>query len=57
MKITQQSKEFSPIAIVLETKEDAAIFWDIVSLVDQASKPHYAMARKISDWFSNEAKL
>lgn len=41
MKIHQENNGFSPIAIVLETKEDA----------------EYEMALEISDWLSNVAKL
>jgi hypothetical protein len=41
MKMHQENNGFSPIAIVLETKEDA----------------EYEMALEISDWLSNVAKL
>lgn len=57
----QQEGAFRPIALVLETKEDAAQFWDIInqyiSVGGAASEKTYQVAVRISDWFSKEAKL
>jgi hypothetical protein len=61
MKMMQQDGNFRPIALVLETEIDALRFWDIinqyVSVGGAASEEAYQMAIKISNWFSNEAKL
>ena len=61
MKMMQQEGAFKPIALVLESEEDALRFWDIinqyVSVGGPASEGAYQMAIRISNWFSNEAKL
>jgi hypothetical protein len=61
MKMMQQEGEFKPIALVLETENDALMFLDIinqyVSVGGAASEGAYQMAVRVSNWFSNEAKL
>jgi hypothetical protein len=61
MKMMQQEGAFNPIALVLESEEDALRFWAIVnqyiSVGGAASEGAYQMAVRISNWFSNEAKL
>ena len=55
----QENNGFSPIAIVLETKEDAVVFWDMINRVKRTTDKDakYKMALEISDWLSNVAKL
>lgn len=57
----QQEGAFKPIALVLESQEDALRFWDIINQYitegGSASEEAYQMAARISNWFSNEAKL
>lgn len=59
MKITQQGAEFVPITLVLETKEEASLLWDMMLKVTQETKDakQFAMACAISDWITNEAHL
>ncbi len=59
MKLHQENDGFSPIAVVLETKEDAVVFWDMINRVKRTTDrdAEYEMALEISDWLSNEAKL
>jgi len=59
MKLLQENEGFSPIAVVLETKEDAVVFWDMINRVKRTTDrdAEYEMALEISDWLSNEAKL
>lgn len=59
MKIHQENNGFSPIAIVLETREDAVVFWDMVNRVKRTTDrdAEYGMALEISDWLSNVEKL
>lgn len=56
MKLVQQ-ESFSPIAIILETREEAELFWKIMREVDTGCHEGWKMAEKISNMFSNEAKL
>ena len=58
MKIEQQ-KTFKPITITLETETDAQAFWEIVQQFpnDNENKDARNLATRISNWFSNEAKL
>jgi len=58
MKIHQENNGFSPIAIVLETKEDAVVFWDMINRVKRTTDKdaEYEMALEISDWLSNAAQ-
>lgn len=60
MKMMQQEGAFKPIAIVLDTEEDALRFLDIieqyVAVGGPASESAYQMAIRISNWFTNEAK-
>lgn len=59
MKLMQQNNGFSPVALVLETQRDLEVFWDMVLRIKKCSDKdeEYEMARKISDWISNEAHL
>jgi len=59
MKLMQHEGNFRPIAIVLETEEDAATFWDMVLRIEKCTdvEAEHDMAVKISNWFSNQAKL
>jgi hypothetical protein len=59
MKIEQQNNGFSPIAIVLETRRDVEIFWDMMIRIGRCSESdsERKMAGEISDWLSNEAHL
>jgi hypothetical protein len=59
MKITQQGAEFVPITITLETKEEAAMLWDMMLKISRETKkqPEFEMATAISDWITNEAHL
>lgn len=59
MRLQQQNNGFSPIAIVLETQRDLEVFLDMVLRVRQCSDKdeEYEMARTISYWISNEARL
>lgn len=59
MKMHQENNGFSPIAIVLETSKDAAIFWNMILRVKKTADKddEYEMALEISDWLSNVAKL
>ena len=59
MKLQQENDGFSPIALVLENREEARVFWDMVLGVKKCTEKDskYQMAIKISDWLSNEAHL
>ena len=59
MKLHQENDGFSPIALVLETRHDVEIFWDIILRVRKCTDKdaEYEMAVKISDWLSKEAHL
>ncbi len=59
MKMMQQEGSFRPIALVLETEEDALLLWDIMSqyIAAGACEGANQMATQISNWFNNEAKL
>lgn len=58
MKMLQENKEFSPIAIVLESREDVDAFWFmLICVAANPASPGFKLAKKMSDWFSNEAKL
>ncbi len=59
MKLNQQSSEFSPIALVLETREEAQTFWDLITRITHVTNrsAEFEMALRISDWLSNEAHL
>lgn len=56
MKLRQE-KTFSPIAIVFETAAEAEMFWKIMREVDCPDRDERKMAQRISNLFSNEAKL
>ena len=59
MQFVQENKEFQPIAIILETEEEAVAMWDVVVGFRGGVKTEAAddLSRKISNYFSNEAKL
>ena len=59
MEIQQQKPKFSPITITLESETDAQAFWEIVQQFpnDNENKHARNLATRISNWFSNEAKL
>lgn len=59
MKMMQQEGDFRPIALVLETPEEAAALWDLMLGVKRTTENEtvYQMAVKISDWISNRAHL
>lgn len=52
-----QEKVFAPIAIILETPAEAEMFWKIMREVDCPDRDEQKMAQRISNLFSNEAKL
>ena len=57
MKLTQQAvPKFEPIAIVLESLEEAELFWQMIR-GEYADPEEQIMANKISNYFSNEAHL
>ena len=57
MKLIQQAMpKFEPIAVVLETREEAELFWRMIR-GSYADADEQRLANKISDYFSNEAKL
>ena len=59
----QENDGFSPIAIVLETKHELEIFWDIMIRTQKSTyqndeyKMAGEMAGEISDYLSNKAHL
>lgn len=59
MKLHQEKGGFSPIALVLETRRDVEIFWDMMLRIKKCTDKdsEYEMSIKISDWLSNEAHL
>lgn len=59
MKLHQENEGFSPIAVVLETKEDAVVFWDMINRVKKTTEKdaEYEMAKTISIWIINEVKF
>ena len=59
MKMMQQDGEFSPIALVLETKQDALLFAEIVEQYRStgASAGAHDMSVDISNWLTLEARL
>jgi len=57
MRFTQQAEpKFEPIAIVLETREEAELFWRIIR-GSYSAADEQLLANEISNYFSNEAKL
>lgn len=61
MKMKQQSSAFSAIALIVETADEAEALWELARFTDATGEALSNRARKlavkISDWFSNEAKL
>lgn len=59
MKLHQQDTTFSPIAIVLETREEALRFAEIVDSYQPrpCSEGAYELSCAISNWLSNEVEL
>lgn len=59
MKI-EQEESFNPIALTLETSADVKAFYSLICFATQGGELDEAsviLARKISSWFSQEAKL
>jgi len=57
MKI-EQVKEFNPITITLETREEAYAMWEIVDSFDNLNEiDAYDLSIKISDVFCSELKI
>jgi len=57
MKVTQQ-EGFKPITIVLESKEEALVFWGLInSFRDNFPEEEQKLGRQLSNWFSNNAHL
>ena len=57
MKIEQETKNFIPIKITLNTESDARIFWDMIIQFKPKDTNTKSMSDYLSNWFSNEAKL
>lgn len=61
MKMMQQGMTFSPVALVVETAEEADALWELARFTNCTGEPLSGEARvmavKISNWFSNEAHL
>lgn len=59
MKCLQQGTTFSPIAVVLETHDEVAAFWDMLGLAtgNGSSPETHRLAVQILNYLSNEAKL
>ncbi len=55
----EQGKTFMPITIVLETAEEAAIFWGLIAdcSLTVENRNAAAMRMQLASWFSNVAKL
>ena len=57
MKI-EQKQDFNPIHIVLETKEEAMLFWQLVEYQKSHRQGQVKqLGIKLSDWFITEAHL
>ena len=57
MKIEQKPK-FQPITITLETREEAEIFWDLISMERVIKSGEIlSMGIELSNWFSNNAQI
>jgi hypothetical protein len=59
MELRQQNNKFSPIALVLESRDEAMAFWDMILRVKDTTDKgsEHEMALEISDWMTSEAKL
>lgn len=61
MKLMQQQTVFSPVSIVLETREEAEALWNMARFTkcngEMLSRDAKLVALQLSDWFSNEVKL
>ena len=59
MKLHQENEGFRPIAVVLETRDEAYVFWDILNRVKKTTEKdaEYEMAKTILIWIINEAKF
>lgn len=59
MKLHQENEGFSPISIVLETRDEAYVFWDMLDRVKKTTEKdaEYEMAKTILIWIINEAKF
>lgn len=59
MKLHQENEGFRPIAVVLETRDEAYVFWDMLDRVKKTTEKdaEYEMAKTILIWIINEAKF
>lgn len=57
MKINQQQQLFTEITLVLETKDEATMIWRAINIYRVANSAEAALRRKLTDWFTCEAKL
>ena len=59
MKLLQRDDGFSPIAIVLENRDDLNVFWGMMLHIQNhnLNRAELEMALEISNWISNEAHL
>lgn len=59
MKLLQENSGFSPFAVVLETRDAAQVFWDMIGRVKKTTETdaEYGMAKTISSWLMNEANF
>ena len=59
MKLLQENEGFRPIAVALETRDEAYVFWDILNRVKKTTEKdaEYEMAKTILIWIINEAKF
>jgi hypothetical protein len=58
MKLLQENDGFSPISIVLETREEAHVFWNMIQCIKKTTTQgaEYEMAKTISAWLFTNAK-
>ena len=56
MKI-EQTPEFQPITVIIETGREAEILWEMVRQYEPKCPVEIAFIRELSDWFSNNAQL
>lgn len=60
MRIEQQEPVFSPIAIILETKDEAEIFWDVAERIAAEGATKQELRNfmiKVSNAFTSRIKL
>lgn len=61
MQISQLPTDFSPISLKLETREEAEALWEAINVginySENLSDEQRKFLNRVSNWFSNEAKL